>query len=173
MELSCLPAGFKIGRERLHDWTQSLVVTRERDDDGTEVCICWVGTFSLITTDGGGWWPDEGAALGVKPDGTTVTDGNWRERLGDLLEESEQPRPRWPLDLGLRLARLLAQRATLLLPAVDEAFEIGGSLEHLDNTIAATDYYPNLATDEGRVWVVALGLLWLSEEERRRPHAVN
>jgi hypothetical protein len=169
VDLLFLPSGFKVGRERLHDWTQSLVVTRERDDNGSEVCICWVGTFALITTDGGGWWPDEGAALGVKPDGTTVTDGNWRERLGDLVEESEQSRPRWPLDLGLLLARMLAQRATLLLPAVDEAFEIGGSLEHLKNTIATAATDPNLLTEDGQVWVLALGLLWLSEEERRRP----
>lgn len=60
MDLPFLPSGLKIGRELLHDWTQSLVITRERDDDGAEVCICWVGTFSLITTDSAGWFPDEG-----------------------------------------------------------------------------------------------------------------
>lgn len=96
-----------------------------------------------------------------------MTDGYWRERLGDPVEESEQSRPRWPLNLGPLLARMLAQRATLLLPAVDEAFEIGGPLEHLKNRIATTATDPNLLTEDGQIWVVALGLLWLSEDELR------
>lgn len=159
-----LPRGFRVGREELHDWTQHLKITRERDDDGSEVCICWVGTFSLITTDGGGWSPDEGAALGVKPDGTTVTDGNWRERLGDV---NEQRVPRWPLSKGMEMARQLADAATGWIPAVDLSFAAGDTL---DQVVAATeDFFVTNPVEDERANLLALAfvMLWLSEESRR------
>ena len=160
--------GYQIGREALHDWTQHLKITRERDADGAEFCICWVGTFSLITTDGGGWFPDEGAALGVKPDGTTVLDDNWRGRLGDVAERST---PRWPLSKGLELARHLAEAATGWIPAVDLSFAAGDTLDQVE---AATEdfFVTNPVDHEGaNLLAIAFLLLWLSEEERR--HAAD
>lgn len=162
--LAEFPRGFHVGREALHDWTQHLKVTRERNPEGAEFCICWVGTFALITTDGGGWWPDEGAALGVKPDGTTVTDGNWRERLGDITESDL---PRWPLSNGLETARQIANAAAGWIPAVDASFDAGDTLDQLEAAVKEFFVTNPVDNEEANLLAIALVLLWLSEDERR------
>jgi hypothetical protein len=159
--------GYHVGREALHDWTQHLTVTRERGDDGDEFCICWVGAFSLITTDGGGWFPDEGAALGVLPDGTTVLDTDWRSRLGESAEETEQAVPRFPLAQALTLAHYLANAATGWIPAVDASFAAGDTLADLE--AASNELLSSAMRDDFQASILgmALVMLWLSEESRR------
>jgi hypothetical protein len=164
-----LPRGFNLGRETVHDWTQRFAITRERDGDGSDQCICWVGTFSLITTDAGGWFPDEGAALGVKPDGTTVTDGNWSDSpvLAEAIEDSKRNEPSMPLAWALRLAQQMAKAASAFLPAVDASLDAGDTLEQFE--AAMDEYLASFAgeTREGVLLGAAFGLLWLSEQARR------
>ncbi|TXK18453.1 hypothetical protein [Homoserinibacter sp. GY 40078] len=167
-ELIEFPRGYKVGREEVLDWTQCMSITRERREDGSEFCICWIGTFALVTTDGGGWQPDEGAALGVDPDGGTRIDGEWRDQLGELPDETQQERPRWPMFTALELGQRIAEAATMVLPAVDYAFEIGGSFEHLERTVRTLDADPEFSGELAQMFGVALQMLWLAEESRRR-----
>lgn len=168
--MSALPftGGYNVGREALHDWTQHLVITRERGDDGEEFCICWVGKFALITTDGGGWFPDEGAALGVMPDGTTVLATDWNARFGESMEETEQAIPRWPLAKALTIAQCLADAATGWIPTVDASFAAGDTLEQIEQ--ASSEFLGYSAVTENlqaSLLGMALVMLWLSEESRR------
>ena len=167
--MSALPftGGYNVGREALHDWTQHFVISRERGDGGEEFCICWVGNFALITTDGGGWFPDEGAALGVKPDGTTVLASVWSERFGESVDETEQAVPRWPLAKALTIAHYLANAATGWIPAVDASFAAGDTLEQVEE--ASSAFLDSAAVDDLQAsWLgMALVMLWLSEETRR------
>lgn len=165
------PGGYRIGRETVHDWSQHLVITRERAEDREDVCVCWIGTVALITTDGGGWFPDEGAALGVLPDGTTWLEPEWNERFGESVRETEQPYPRLPLAKALPIARFLAEAATRWIPLVDRSFEVGDTLEQIEE--ATSDFMQSPAADDqaASLLATALVLLWLSEDARRRSEA--
>lgn len=161
------PRGYRIGRETVHEWTQHLVITRERAEDGADVCVCWIGTVALITTDGGGWFPDDGAALGVLPDGTTWLEPEWNERFGESVRETEQPFPRLPLSKALPIARFLAEAATRWIPLVDRSFAVGDTLEQIEE--ATSDFLESAAVrdTEASLLAMALVLLWLTEESRR------
>ncbi len=169
MTILGLPVGFQVGNVTVHEWTQHLAVTRERGSDGIDYCICWVGTFSLVTNDGGGWQPESGSALGVLADGSTVVDPNWpaSSALAQLVAETESADPRWALAKAIPFAAAVAHAATHLLPLVDSSFDQGETLEDIE---AALDEFEasGAATDPGAgLWGLAVGLLWLSEESRR------
>jgi hypothetical protein len=170
-----LPVGYQVGNVAVHEWTQHLAVTRERGSDGTDYCICWIGTFALVTNDGGGWQPDSGSALGVLGDGSTAIDPNWpaSTALAELVAETESADPRWALAKTIPFAAAVAHAATRLLPLVDSSFEQGETLEDVE---VALDEFEDSgdANDPGSgLWGLAVGLLWLSEESRRHELAAH
>ncbi len=170
------PAGFRVGDQEVRDWTQHLAISREVQPDGDEWCVVWIGTFDLIMSESGGWQPEDGAALGVRLDGSTVLDPNWREHLAEDVEVSELRTPRYPLAKALWFAVHIAATASGFLPAVDDAFERGATFEqliavvgvHLDEMLMRE--YPDnpaLWQNQAELSYIALGLLWVSEEIRR------
>jgi hypothetical protein len=165
-----LPVGFQVGNVAVHEWTQHLAVTRERGSDNVDYCICWIGTFALVTNDGGGWQADSGSALGVLADGSTVVDPNWpaSAALAELVAETESADPRWALSKAIPFAAAVAHAATQLLPLVEKSFEQGETLEEVE--MALDEFHASdAANDPGAgLWGLAVGLLWLSEESRRR-----
>lgn len=170
MTILGLPVGFQVGNVAVHEWTQHLAVTRERGGDDVDYCICWVGTFALVTNDGGGWQPESGSALGVLADGSTVVDPNWPESsaFAELVAETERLDPRWALAKAIPFAAAVAHAATELLPLMDSSFGQGEALEQVEMVLDEF-HASDAANDPGAgLWGLAVGLLWLSEESRRR-----
>jgi len=170
------PRAFRFGTVDVSGWTQTLAVSRERDDDGSEFCICWVGLVDLVENDGGGWVPEEGAALGYTPHGSQVVAIEWRDLIGDAAIEGQRKRPGHSLESTARYGQRVAVWATTCLPLVDAAFDRGATFEQMivlageqvDAMLIAM-YPDDEVTREADVhWLfVALGLLWVEEDIRR------
>jgi len=119
----------------------------------------------LVTNDSGGWASPEGIALGFDADGNAVLDGQ-DEVLVPALNLAPAGRLlSHPLARHTEIAPTYAGYAQFLLPAVDDAFEIGANLER---ALAALDSNPDLSGPVGRSMKLALGLLWVAEEVRRQ-----
>ena len=123
--------------------------------------MCWIGTFWLVTSESGGWTSDDGIAVGFDGQNEEYITSTWSGGL-TMLDPLE-----WdagPLSKSVMMAPLIASAATLLLPAIDEAFAIGANLER---TLANLEKDLTVRTPLGHLLVLALGLLWVAEGERR------
>jgi hypothetical protein len=157
-----LPTGFQIGDFVGHEWTRRLTVSREQYPDGSEFCVCWVGSFWLLTDRSGGQSGEgDGVAVGFAPSGEVWSNPAWEQRLDgfDALSEGSNP-----LSKAVLLAPVIATFATMLLPVVDEGFAIGADLEWTLEAAQASSQFDSLM---GAVMCLALTALWRAEEERR------
>jgi hypothetical protein len=170
------PRGFEFGQYKVYGWTQHLTISREVQADGDEWCIVWIGMVDVVENESGGWMPEDGAAIGVRHDGSVAIDQHWAEHMAEGMEISRRPFSRQPLARVLWFAAHLAAAASGFLPAVDQAFERGDTFEQLIARVGVAldealmrDYpdNPTLRENEVAVTHIALGLLWVSEEIRR------
>ncbi len=165
MGMRQLSTAFQIGEYAGVDWTRRMTVSREMAQDGSEFCVCWVGSFWLVTDRSGGTHGEgDGVALGLTASGDVWSDAAWESQLSgfDGLSEGNHP-----LATAVSIAPMVAELATLLLPVVDAGFAMGADFEWALE-VARSD--PQFQSLKGAAMCLALTLLWRAEEERREPY---
>ena len=163
MALRYLPTGFNVGSFIVHNWTFALAITREVDPMQGDFCVCWIGTFELLTDDGGGWQSPEGIALGFDAEGRAIADGQWNGPIPSLDLAPPGATSSHPLALWAEIAPKFAAYGELLIPVVSEALTIDADIEQ---ALATMDADPSMSSPVGEGMKIALGLLWASEGER-------
>lgn len=161
-----MSTGFQIGEYGGVDWTRRMTISRELAQDGSEFCVCWVGSFWLVTDRSGGVSGEgEGVALGLTASGEAWSDVAWEAQLAGF---EQLPEGNHPLATAVSIAPAVAEFATLLLPVVDAGFAMGADFEWALE-VARSD--PQFQSLKGAAMCLALTLLWRAEEERREQSA--